>query len=119
MGSTRVQLRKQRRRRREERVAPLPRRTPTSTRPARTLRDIDAALAHQRGQAMSNLRIFWIIWCSMWALGWLLCGFLFIPLRLFVPLSLGAILIPVGSARKQLPPPPWPPEIRGRDGGRS
>lgn len=47
---------------------------------------------------MSNLRIFWIIWCTMWAFGWLLCGFIFFPVWIFVPLSLGAILIPIGSA---------------------
>ena len=64
---------------------------------------------------MSSLRIFWIIWCTMWAFGWLLCGFIFFPVWIFVPLSLGAILIPIGSAPKQLPPPPPPYQIRGPD----
>lgn len=46
---------------------------------------------------MSNLRIFWIIWCSGWAFFWLLTGFFtFLLGWLFVPLSLLAILIPVG-----------------------
>jgi hypothetical protein len=46
---------------------------------------------------MSQTRIFWIIWCSMWALGWLLLGFFTIITWLFVPLSLLAILLPVGK----------------------
>ena len=50
---------------------------------------------------MSNLRTFWIIWCSMWALGWLLIGFFtFFIGWLFVPVSLLAILIPVGSNKE-------------------
>ncbi len=66
---------------------------------------------------MSNTRIFWIIWCSMWALLWLLVGFFtFLLGWLLVPVSLLAILIPVGAAptgRKyvtfQPPQPPWQP----------
>lgn len=60
---------------------------------------------------MSNLRVFWIIWCSMWAFGWLLFGWLLILGWVMVPVSLLAILIPVGaSPRPQLPPaghPAW------------
>jgi hypothetical protein len=46
---------------------------------------------------MSNTRIFWIAWCCMWALGWLLLGFFTIITWLFVPFSLLAILIPIGK----------------------
>lgn len=50
---------------------------------------------------MSNLRLFWIIWCVMWALGWLLVGFFtFFIGWLFVPFSLLAILIPIGSTQQ-------------------
>ncbi len=48
---------------------------------------------------MTNLRIFWIIWCCFWGLGWLLVGFFFFPLWLFVPFSLLAILLPIGRSR--------------------
>jgi hypothetical protein len=48
---------------------------------------------------MSNTRIFWIIWCCFWALGWLLIGFFLIVTWLFVPVSLLAILIPIGRTR--------------------
>jgi hypothetical protein len=45
-------VQKRRPRRREERVIPLPWRTPTSTRPAKTLGRIDAALAaNTRGKS--------------------------------------------------------------------
>ena len=55
---------------------------------------------NQQPQAMSTLRIFWIIWCCFWALGWLLIGFFtFLLGWLMVPVSLLAILIPVGRAR--------------------
>jgi hypothetical protein len=54
--------------------------------------------------SMSNVRVFWIIWCVMWALGWLLIGFFTIFLGwLFVPLSLLAILIPIGSTQNSRP----------------
>jgi hypothetical protein len=46
---------------------------------------------------MSNTRIFWIAWCCMWALGWLLLGFFTIITWLFVPFSLLAILLPIGK----------------------
>ena len=53
---------------------------------------------------MSNVRVFWIIWCVMWALGWLLIGFFTIFIGwLFVPLSLLAILIPIGSTKNPRP----------------
>ncbi|BBG01912.1 MULTISPECIES: hypothetical protein [Pseudonocardia] len=46
---------------------------------------------------MSDLRVFWIIWCSMWAFGWFVVGFMTLFLGwLMVPMSLLAILIPVG-----------------------
>lgn len=55
-------------------------------------------MSHQPPQAMSTLRLFWIIWCCFWALGWLLIGFLTFFLGwLMVPLSLLAILLPVGK----------------------
>lgn len=47
---------------------------------------------------MSNLRIFWIAWCSAWALFWMLAGFFtFLLGWLMIPVSLAAILIPVGQ----------------------
>ena len=63
---------------------------------------------------MSNVRVFWIIWCVMWALGWLLIGLFTIFIGwLFVPLSLLAILIPIGST--QIPAPLLP--LSGAWGG--
>lgn len=47
---------------------------------------------------MSNLRIFWIAWCVMWALFWLILGFFTIIGWVGVPFSLLSILIPVGQA---------------------
>lgn len=47
---------------------------------------------------MTNLRIFWVIWCCMWALGWLLAGFASFGIAwLGVPVSLLCILIPIGN----------------------
>jgi hypothetical protein len=46
---------------------------------------------------MSNTRIFWIIWCSAWAVFWFLLGWFFFPAWIFVPVSLLCILIPVGN----------------------
>lgn len=57
---------------------------------------------------MSNVRIFWIIWCSFWGLGWLLLGFFFFPLWLFVPFSLLAILLPIGRVPR--PTAYWDPQ---------
>jgi len=56
---------------------------------------------------VSNLRVFWVAWCSAWALGWLLLGFFTLVTWLFVPLALAAILLPVGCEPK--PPPPLEP----------
>lgn len=62
---------------------------------------------------MSNTRIFWIIWCTMWALGWLLVGFFTFFLGwLMVPVSLLAILLPIGKEPAQqqgYPPHHGPP----------
>lgn len=57
---------------------------------------------------MDNTRVFWIAWCSAWALGWFTIGWFTLGLGwLGVPLSLLAILIPVGApARPQIPPAP-------------
>src|ERR1039458_9189844 len=56
---------------------------------------------------MSNTRIFWIIWCSMWALFWLLIGFFTLLIGwIGVPISLLCILIPIGSSSSQ-PQPQW------------
>ncbi|MHB1536435.1 MAG: DUF2510 domain-containing protein [Acidimicrobiales bacterium] len=72
---------------------------------------------------MSNTRIFWIIWCSMWAFFWLLMGFFtFLLGWIFVPFSLLAILIPVGAGPKSnypVPPPygPWGQYPQGPMGG--
>ena len=50
---------------------------------------------------MSDLRLIWVVWCVMWALGWLLIGFFtFFIGWIFVPLSLLAILVPIGSSRQ-------------------
>jgi hypothetical protein len=65
---------------------------------------------------MSNTRIFWIIWCSMWALAWLLIGFFtFFIGWIGVPISLLCILIPIGSSprpqwvqQQQMPWQPYP-----------
>jgi hypothetical protein len=55
-------------------------------------------------QGTSNLRSFWIVWCSMWALGWLLCGFVTQYLSwLLVPVSVLCILLPVGARDGQVP----------------
>lgn len=66
--------------------------------------------------AVSNSRIFWIAWCTMWALGWLLIGFFTFFLGwIMVPVSLLAILIPVGGTGNRAapqvayPPPGWVP----------
>jgi uncharacterized SAM-binding protein YcdF (DUF218 family) len=63
---------------------------------------------------VSNLRVFWFVWCSMWALGWLLMGFFTLGLAwLFVPLSLVAILVPIGrDTAAAIPPPPFGPCFR-------
>jgi hypothetical protein len=61
-------------------------------------------------QGTSNLRSFWIVWCSMWALGWLLCGFVTQYLSwLLVPVSVLCILLPVG-ARQKAAYQPQPPQ---------
>lgn len=62
---------------------------------------------------MSDLRVFWIIWCSMWAAFWMLMGFVTLGIAwLLVPAALLAIFMPVGQAprppRAQLPPGGWP-----------
>ncbi|MDA8185197.1 MAG: hypothetical protein M0035_12385 [Actinomycetota bacterium] len=50
-------------------------------------------------QGPSTLRIFWIIWCCFWALGWLLVGFFtFLLGWVMVPISLLAIFIPIGKS---------------------
>lgn len=90
----------------------------------------------QQPQGMSGLRIFWIIWCSFWALGWMLVGFGTLLLGwLMVPVSLFAILLPVGKqstpqmiyfdqhpslarANSPLPPAGWYPDPSGSGGQR-
>jgi hypothetical protein len=52
----------------------------------------------RESRMQSNVRIFWIIWCAFWALFWLLAGFFTFAFGwILVPLSLFAILIPVGQ----------------------
>jgi hypothetical protein len=80
-------------------------------------------MSYQPPQAASTLRVFWIIWCCFWALGWLLVGFLTFFLGwLMVPVSLLAILLPVGkshppkvvyfpNAPQDPLPPPGPPAL--------
>lgn len=60
---------------------------------------------------MSNARIFWIIWCTAWALFWFCAGWVTLGIAwLLVPFSLLAILIPVGGGTVQPPGPiPWWP----------
>jgi hypothetical protein len=54
---------------------------------------------NQQPQGVSTLRIFWIIWCCFWALGWLLTGFLTFGFGwLMVPISLLAIFLPIGKS---------------------
>lgn len=81
------------------------------------------SLQPQPSQSMSTLRLFWIIWCCFWALGWLLIGFLtFLLGWLMVPVSLLAILLPIGKSRppniasfpdasRTRPPVPLPPAV--------
>jgi hypothetical protein len=70
---------------------------------------------------MSGLRIFWIIWCSMWALFWMLAGFVsFGAAWLGVPVALLCILIPVGNGRPRPAgyPKVWPgSQASGYPGG--
>lgn len=60
----------------------------------------------------SGLRVFWIIWCCFWAAFWMFSGFVTLIGFFGVPLSLLAILIPIGVQQApprhmiyQLPPP--------------
>jgi hypothetical protein len=54
----------------------------------------------------SNARVFWIIWCCGWAFFWFVIGFFSFGLAwVMVPVSLIAILIPVGVDRS--PPAVW------------
>lgn len=64
---------------------------------------------HARGAAaMNNVRPFWIAWCCCWAAFWLIVGFFTFGLGwIGVPLSLLAILIPIGAPARPLPPPPY------------
>jgi hypothetical protein len=66
---------------------------------------------------MTNLRIFWIAWCCAWALAWLLAGFFTLGLAwLMVPVSLLALLLPVGQTPPPRPPAPpylYPPQPWG------
>lgn len=67
----------------------------------------------------NNARVFWIAWCCVWALFWLIIGFFTFGLGWFgTGLSLLAILIPVGvSAQLHLPPAPYyPPQFPPGDG---
>lgn len=48
----------------------------------------------------SNVRVFWIIWCSGWAFFWFVLGFVSFGIAwVMVPVSLLAILIPFGVNR--------------------
>jgi hypothetical protein len=75
---------------------------------------------NQQPQGVGTVRIFWIIWCCFWALGWLLIGFFtFLFGWLMVPLALLAILLPVGKPSQskaiyfpQAPQPAMPPGIQ-------
>jgi hypothetical protein len=70
---------------------------------------------------MSNTRIVWVAWCILWAFGWLLLGFAFFALWIFVPASLVCIWIPVGLERRptqpggyqNMPPPTSQPPYPG------
>jgi hypothetical protein len=66
-------------------------------------------------QGTSNLRSFWIVWCSMWALGWLLLGFVTLFRSwVLVPVSFLCILIPVGSRQRAVHQPQLTPRRRPR-----
>ena len=66
-----------------------------------------AGYVHAPARPRGNLRVFWIIWCSFWALFWLLAGFATLGIGFVgVPFSLLAILIPVGTGRQQYVRPP-------------
>jgi hypothetical protein len=48
---------------------------------------------------VSNLRLFWIIWCCLWAGWWFLFGiFTFFLGWLLCPVALACILLPIGKA---------------------
>src|SRR4051794_37183765 len=64
----------------------------------------------RRAAAMSNVRPFWIAWCCCWAAFWLIIGFFTFGLGwIGVPLSLLAILIPIGPPAQPTPPLPYYP----------
>lgn len=44
-----------------------------------------------------NVRIFWLVWCGFWALGWMTIGWFIFPINLLmIPLSLVLMLVPIG-----------------------
>jgi hypothetical protein len=64
----------------------------------------------RRAAAMSNVRPFWIAWCCCWAAFWLIIGFFTFGLGwIGLPLSLLAILIPIGAPAQPMPPLPYYP----------
>lgn len=61
---------------------------------------------------MTNLRLFWVIWCCFWAAAWLLAGFITLGLAwLMIPASLLAILIPVGATPQRPQRPQYPAHL--------
>jgi hypothetical protein len=46
---------------------------------------------------VSNLRLFWIIWCCLWAAFWFLSGFFTLIGFLGAPIALLFLLLPIGK----------------------
>jgi hypothetical protein len=62
---------------------------------------------------VSNLRLFWIIWCCLWAGFWFISGFFTIIGFLGAPVALLFILLPIGKGPrpKAYYVPPSPPPL--------
>ena len=62
---------------------------------------------------VSNVRLFWIIWCCLWAGFWFISGFFTLIGFLGAPVALLFILLPIGKGPKAkayyLPNQPAPP----------
>jgi hypothetical protein len=57
------------------------------------------AMPKKRSSGGRDRRGRWVAFCAVWAGVWLLLGVFFWPFWLLVPLSLLAIMLPVGKPR--------------------
>jgi hypothetical protein len=71
---------------------------------------------------VSNVRLFWIIWCCLWAGFWFISGFFTLIGFLGAPVALLFLLLPIGKGPRpeayyvpdnQFPPPGNPQRIAG------